>query len=110
MPPTTHQRRQIKALAAENLGIQAIGRRVGVPRGEVKVVLERLQSERQRFTSPDLPGVSQITDCEADLAADQSKMSDMDERFLTARVYAVAKSIRQFHADKAGAKWEDDCA
>jgi len=100
MPATAYQRKQIKALSAEGLGIQAIGKRLHIPRGEVKLAIESFRENRERFASPDLPGVPQITDDEADLAADQGRMTDMDEQFLNARIWGVAASIREFNGQR----------
>lgn len=103
MPLTTHQKRLLKAYAAENLGIQAIGVRLGIPRGEVALALEAMRHVNRRFASPDFPGVPQLTDDEADLAAHPANMTDLDERIMTARIASITKGIREHKGE-----WSDE--
>jgi hypothetical protein len=100
MPLTTHQRRQIKALAG-TLGCQAIGVRLGIPRGEVKLALESLRQENRRFCSPDLPGVPQLSDDEADMASSPRDLTDFAESLLTQRIGEITREIRRYKGESS---------
>jgi hypothetical protein len=96
---TTHQRKQVRERSSQGQSVFVIAMQMHVPRAEVRKAVDGNKNGRG-FTCEELPGVPQLTDDEAELAANPSRMSPQEEEFLSRRVQSVAASIRAHNANK----------
>lgn len=99
MPLAPHLTRMIRDKRERGQSIAVIACQMKISRDVVRSVLASTPvAERHGFTSELLPGISQMSDEDANLA--RQPKSEADEEYVNEKVWSIAGEIRQAAMEK----------